>query len=68
MDTERIIQEIDAAISSLRQAREILVGTEDSVVVSRPKTRAPYNRVFTIEGRAKIAEAQRVRWAKAKKA
>jgi hypothetical protein len=68
MDTARIIQEIDAAISRLRQARAILSDTEDRGVAGRPKSRAPYKRVFTVEGRAKIAEAQRARWAKSKRA
>jgi hypothetical protein len=68
MDTASIIQEIDAAISRLQQARDMLADTEDSGVAARPKSRAPYNRVFTVEGRAKIAEAQRARWAKLKRA
>jgi hypothetical protein len=68
MDTARIIQEIDAGISRLQQARDILADADDNRVVGRPKSRAPYKRVFTVEGRVKIAEAQRARWAKSKRA
>ena len=68
MDTASIIREIDAGISRLQQARDILADTEDSSVAGRPKSRAPYKRVFTVEGRARIAEAQRARWAKSKRA
>jgi hypothetical protein len=68
MDLVSILQEIDAGISRLQQARAILSNTEDSRAVGRPKSRAPYKRVFTEEGRAKIAAAQRVRWAKSKRA
>ena len=68
MDLVSIIQEIDAGISRLQQARVLLTGTEDSGVAGRPKSRAPYKRVFSTEGRAKIAEAQRARWAKSKRA
>jgi hypothetical protein len=68
MDLVGIIQEIDAGISRLQQARVLLTGTEDSGVAGRPKSRAPYKRVFSTEGRAKIAEAQRARWAKSKRA
>jgi hypothetical protein len=68
MDTASIIREIDAGISRLQQARDILADTEDSSVAGRPKSRAPYKRVFTVEDRARIAEAQRARWAKSKRA
>ena len=68
MDTARIIQEIYAAISRLQQARDILADTEDSAAAGRPKPRAAYKRVFTVEGRLKIAKAQRARWAKVKRA
>jgi hypothetical protein len=77
MDTVSIIQEIDAEISCLQQARAILASTEDKRVAGRPKlTQAlsspvedePTKRVMSVEGKAKIAEAQKARWAKSKRA
>lgn len=72
-----IIEEIDAEISRLQQAKAILTGTATKKAVGRPKKTKPVSktvavlptkRVMSAEGKAKIAEAQRARWAKSKRA
>ena len=64
METGKIIVEIDAEIDRLKQAKAILTG---SVARSpRSGTVAP-KRQLSPEARAKIAAAQKARWAKAKK-
>lgn len=76
MNTEAIIEQIDAEISKLQQAKVLLTGaTAISTKRSpgRPKatnaTPKPVaaRRVMSAEGKAKIAEAQRARWAKSKR-
>ena len=59
MDTTEIIQTIDAEIARLEKARALLNGHTAS-----PK---PQRRKMSAEGRARIAAAQKARWAKAKK-
>ena len=62
--TNEILASIDSEISVLKQARALLTGTNNGArAVGRPKKRK-----FTMsaEGRAKIAAAQRARWAKQK--
>lgn len=82
MEVSRIIVEIDAQISKLQQARELLSGAE-SVKRSgpgRPKgsknatttsaSTAPAGakkRKLTPEGRKRIADAMKRRWAERKK-
>lgn len=69
--TNEILASIDSEISILKQARALLTGTSNggsrggSILSGRPAKRK-----FTMsaEGRAKIAAAQRKRWAKQKKA
>jgi hypothetical protein len=77
LNTESIIQEIDSEISRLEQAKAILSGTAVKRSPGRPKqteavlntvTAKPTKRVMSAEGKAKIAEAQRARWAKYKRA
>jgi hypothetical protein len=75
MDTNDIILEIDAEISRLQQARTLLSGT-DTTAKRKPgrpagaripsKTKAVHS--MSAEARAKIAAAQKARWAKTKKA
>jgi hypothetical protein len=76
MDTMGIIEEIDAEISRLQQAKVILSGTALSRRPGRPKTAnvatKPVEvklakRVMSAEGKARIAAAQKARWAKVKK-
>ena len=82
MNTESIIEQIDAEIAKLQQAKVLLT---DATAVSgkrapgRPKTSkiaarileaTPaklVKRVMSAEGRAKIAEAQKARWAAKRK-
>jgi hypothetical protein len=74
MDTTEILQTIDAEIARLEKARALLNGH-----VSAPAKRGrpvgakplaaskPQSRKMSAEGRARIAAAQKARWAKAKK-
>jgi hypothetical protein len=79
MEVSRIIAEIDAQISKLQQARELLSG---SVVKTgkgpgRPKgsknskavvaTALPRKRKLSPEGRKRIADAMKKRWAERRK-
>jgi hypothetical protein len=71
METSTILAAIDAEIQRLQHARTLLSG--DTVVKrgpGRPKGSSPVpkRRPLSPEARAKIAAAQRARWAKAKKA
>jgi hypothetical protein len=77
MDTATIIEQIDAEISQLQQAKVILAGTSVKRAQGRPKTihtasktvaEKPAKRVMSAEGKAKMAKAQKARWAKVKKA
>jgi hypothetical protein len=67
MDTTEIIQAIDAEIARLEKARDLLnchVGTPARR--GRPVSPKPQRRKISAEGRARIAAAQKARWAKAK--
>jgi hypothetical protein len=73
MDTAKIIQSIDAEIARLEQARELLNGhrTTPKRGRSASSTTATVRtlrkrRMISAEGRARIAAAQKARWAKAK--
>lgn len=75
MNTENIISQIDAEISRLQQAKTILAGISTSKLVGRTSghkqeaiTAKPAKRVMSAEGKAKIAKAQKARWAKVRKA
>jgi hypothetical protein len=77
MDTMSIIKEIDAEISRLQQAKVILSGTaikkgrgrpKTATVASKPVAVRLAKRVISAEGKARIAAAQKARWAKVKKA
>lgn len=74
MDVSRMISEIDAEISRLQQARSALTGIAASGTVAprrgRPKgstnkasTSTKRQRNLTPEGRKRIAEAMKRRWA-----
>jgi hypothetical protein len=81
MEVSRIIAEIDAQISKLQQARELLAGTtaksgkgpgrpkgsknaQHPVVASTPSAR---KRKLSPEGRKRIADAMKRRWAERRK-
>jgi hypothetical protein len=77
MTIDEIISHIDAEISRLTEARSLIAGTAVGKVGRSPrksglavsKTRAiPAKRVISPEGRARIAAAQKLRWAKQKRA
>jgi hypothetical protein len=72
MDTTDIVAGIDAEIARLQQARALLSGTTTKIKGRKPvkatsgaKTKP--RRQISAEGRARIAAAQKARWAKAKK-
>lgn len=84
MEVSRIIAEIDAQISKLQQARELLSGTlavgskgpgrpkGSKNSKAAPKTAAPKvavssKRRLSPEGRKRIAEAMKRRWAERRK-
>jgi hypothetical protein len=76
LNIEEIIAQIDEEISKLQQAKAVLVDVANVGVrqkVGRPKKSStaskrlsvdPVKRTMSAEGKAKIAEAQRKRWAK----
>lgn len=77
LDTANIIEEIDSEISRLEQAKAILSGTATKRSPGRPKraqsviktvVAEPTKRVMSAEGRAKVAAAQKLRWAKSRRA
>ena len=83
MDFHRLVQEIDSEISRLQQARALLVGEPAKRGPGRPKARvtrvaavaaaaaskksAKRKRRLSPEGRKRIADAMRKRWAERRK-
>jgi hypothetical protein len=82
MEVSRIIAELDAQISKLQQARALLAGTSAPAVRAgrgRPKgsksgaavtvtaTATPRKRKLSPEGRKRIADAMKKRWAERRK-
>lgn len=79
MEVSRIIAEIDAQISKLQQARVLLSGAANSAGKrpGRPKgsknakaaavSAAPRKRKLSPEGRKRIADAMKKRWAERRK-
>ena len=78
MEVSRIIAEIDSQISRLQQARALLAGTAANAVRTgpgRPKgskntasaTPVPRKRKLSPEGRKRIADAMKKRWAERRK-
>ena len=78
MDFHRLIQEIDSEISRLQQARALLIGEPVKRGPGRPKAAAGHKtataskpakrkRRLSPEGRKRIADAMRKRWAERKK-
>jgi hypothetical protein len=75
MDTKEIIAQIDSEIARLQEARSILSNTTGTKAKRGPnKARLAIvpvispKRTMSAEGRARIAAAQKARWAKAKRA
>jgi hypothetical protein len=76
MDTREIIQTIDAEIARLEKVRVLLNGDSTFAArslershISKPAStpKAQKRRKISAEGRARIAAAQKARWAKAKR-
>jgi hypothetical protein len=82
MDVTKIVAEIDAKIASLQRAREVLLELNLNEVETAPKRRgrpkgsknaksapktAKTKRNLTPEGRKRIAEAMKRRWAERRK-
>jgi hypothetical protein len=80
MDVSRIVQEIDAQISKLQQAKALLTGgastapakagrgrPKGSKNVAKPATGGGSRRL-SAEGRKRIADAMKKRWAERRKA
>jgi hypothetical protein len=67
VNIERIVAEIDAEISRLQQAKQLLSGPgrprRSATLAVAPKKR----RTLSVQARARIAAAQKARWAKVKK-
>jgi hypothetical protein len=70
MDVNSILASIDEEISRLKSVRQLLAGsdTTKSSPKSAPSKPARKRRRLSAEARKKIADAQRARWAKQKKA
>jgi hypothetical protein len=73
MDTVEVIQSIDAEIARLEKARALLNGHVSTpakrgrpVSLKPVATAKPQRRKMSAEGRARIAAAQKARWAKSK--
>lgn len=62
MGTNQIVAELEKEIARLQQARALLLGSTNGVRSATLK-----RRTLSPEAREKIAEAQKRRWAKAKK-
>jgi hypothetical protein len=79
VDVSNILAEIDLQISKLQQARALLAGTTPAVHAGRGRPKgsknaaiptaavAPRKRKLSAEGRKRIAEAMKKRWAERRK-
>jgi hypothetical protein len=81
MDVSKIVAEIDAKIASLQQARAVLVDLDETSAASTPRRGRPKGsaakkvaakpakrkRNLSPEGRKRIAEAMKRRWAERRK-
>jgi len=79
VEVSRIIEEIDAQISKLQQARALLSGTTSTSSKGRGRPKgsknaktaapaaAPRKRKLSPEGRKRIADAMKRRWAERRK-
>jgi hypothetical protein len=79
MDTEALVAEIDAEIARLQKAKALLTGQTSPPKRGRKPTTAATSfgfgkntaapkRTISAQGRARIAAAQKARWAKTKRA
>ena len=66
MDTSALLSAVDSEIATLKQARSLLAGQDGHFPhVTKP---AKKHHTMSAAGRARIAAAQRKRWAKQKRA
>lgn len=63
MSLSDLLSAIDSEISRLQKARAILAGAGKSAASSKAKSKPRRKRTMSAEGRKRIAEAQRKRWA-----
>jgi hypothetical protein len=69
MDINQVVVELDLEIARLKQVRALLAGhSKGYESASGNGTKIAGRRTLSLEARNRIAEAQRKRWAKAKKA
>jgi hypothetical protein len=68
MEMNGILAEIDAEIQKLEQVRAILTGKDGHHESKIPSAGRKKRRRLSPEARARIAAAQKARWAKIKKA
>jgi len=69
METKGVLAEIDAEIQRLERARALLVGnTKEGRHGKKAATSTSKKRRLSPEARARIAAAQKARWAKVRKA
>jgi hypothetical protein len=74
MNSEEIFAHIDEEIARLQQAKALLTGAQTTRKPTRPSSKPAKKalpgkkRTMSAEGRARIAAAQKARWAKSKKA
>jgi hypothetical protein len=64
VNTQRLVSEIEKQIAHLREARNLLAGDSGAARRGRTSSSKPAKkRVLTPEARAKMAAAQKRRWA-----
>jgi hypothetical protein len=70
MDVNSILASIDEEISRLTAVRQLLAGSAKTKTAPKPSPSKPARKRqrLSAEARKKIADAQRLRWAKQKKA
>ena len=68
MDTKQIVAQIDAEIQKLQQAKAALLGAPAKRGPGRPPASSakPKKRKLSADARARISEAVKRRWAKAR--
>ena len=67
MNTNEIVEAINAEIQRLQEAKALIDGSPTSKPAAKPSPK-PGRRGISAGGRARIVAAQKARWAKAKKA
>jgi hypothetical protein len=68
LETHQILQELDAEIRRLTEVRNLLAGARESVSANHAKAPKTKTHTMSADGRARIAAAQKKRWAAQKKA